>query len=193
MTKDRPLTFNSNNICLADDDTRYVMMEWERPLMKRHAEIVCRNGGNILEIGFGMGISADYIQSFDIRSHTIVEVNPQILVNLYKWGEGKENVNIIEGDWSDTEVYNKIISRQYDGIFYDADCKNLYHVGTRLVDKCIKNGGVFTYFDTNGRDLHGYGKRMNRDYIVIDEVPKNRYFSGGKCYYNWINYPYDQE
>ena len=90
MTKDRTLTFNSDNICLSDDETRYIMMEWERPLMKRHAEIVCRNGGDILEIGFGMGISAEYIQSYDISTHTIVEVNIQILENLYKWSEGKK-------------------------------------------------------------------------------------------------------
>ena len=44
-----------------------VMHEWETDMMKRHAEIVCENGGDILEIGFGMGISSDFIQKQDIK------------------------------------------------------------------------------------------------------------------------------
>ena len=36
-----------------------VMHEWEHPLMKAKADWVCQNGGDILELGFGMG----YLQS----------------------------------------------------------------------------------------------------------------------------------
>ena len=32
-----------------------LMMNWESGLMKRHAELVCENGGDVLEIGFGVG------------------------------------------------------------------------------------------------------------------------------------------
>ena len=32
-------------------------------LHRRYAEVVCKNGGDILEVGFGMGMSAGYIQS----------------------------------------------------------------------------------------------------------------------------------
>ena len=46
------------------------MMDWEDGLMKKHADYVCSNGGDILEIGFGMGISANYIQQNNPASHT---------------------------------------------------------------------------------------------------------------------------
>ena len=59
-----------------------VMMSWEDSLMKRHAEVVCENGGDVLEIGFGMGIAANYIQELNPSSHTIVESHPQILEKL---------------------------------------------------------------------------------------------------------------
>ena len=44
------------------------MDEWERPIMERVTEWVCSNGGDILELGFGMGISAELIQ-LHIKSH----------------------------------------------------------------------------------------------------------------------------
>ena len=55
-----------------------VMSTWETPIMQKHADIVCANGGHILEFGFGMGISADLIQEYDIESHTIIEINDTI-------------------------------------------------------------------------------------------------------------------
>jgi len=55
-----------------------VMSAWEEPIMVKHAEIVTKNGGDILEFGFGMGISATHIQSHDINSHTIIEINDDV-------------------------------------------------------------------------------------------------------------------
>ena len=55
-----------------------IMHEWETDLMRQHAEFVCSLGGDILEIGFGMGISAGFIQKQGIKSHTIIELHPQI-------------------------------------------------------------------------------------------------------------------
>lgn len=40
---------------------------------------MCEGGGDILEIGFGMGISAGHIQANSITSHTIVENHPQVI------------------------------------------------------------------------------------------------------------------
>ena len=81
--KDYNLFIDDKLIRVESDIEGYeVMNSWEHPLMKRHADIACQSGGNILEIGFGMGISANYIQSNNINSHTIVEIHPQILPKL---------------------------------------------------------------------------------------------------------------
>ena len=112
----KTLIFEEDKIYYTDEDiTLEVMMGWEDLIMKASADYVCENGGDILEFGFGMGISAGYIQANNINSHTIIENHPQIIEKLKLWAEDKPNVIIIEGDW-----YNiKDSLSTYDGIFYD--------------------------------------------------------------------------
>jgi protein arginine N-methyltransferase 2 len=47
---------------LLDSQGEAVMMQWEEPLMAAHANLICQNGGDILNVGFGMGIIDDAIQ-----------------------------------------------------------------------------------------------------------------------------------
>ena len=65
-------------------DGRTVMHSWETPIMEKMAKWVCSNGGDILEVGFGMGIASNFIQKHNINSHTICEINPDVITNLKK-------------------------------------------------------------------------------------------------------------
>ena len=77
---DQTLTITGSEIYYIDQGTKLeVMMDWEDEIMSASAAYACQNGGDILEIGFGMGISAGYIQSHSINSHTICENHPQII------------------------------------------------------------------------------------------------------------------
>ena len=78
--KDTTLVFEDTKI-LGEDDIE-VMMGWESPIMEKSAKYICQSKGDILEIGFGMGICSDYIQAEGVNSHTIVEIHPQILERL---------------------------------------------------------------------------------------------------------------
>ena len=95
------LVFESDRIYYTDDAGAefQVMMSWEDSIMKASADYVCEGGGDILEIGFGMGISANYIQANSITSHTIVENHPQVIEKAKAWAADKPNVTIVEGDW----------------------------------------------------------------------------------------------
>jgi guanidinoacetate N-methyltransferase len=88
-------TFNTNSITIPEGT---IMHAWERPVMKELAKWACTNGGDIIEFGFGMGISASYIQQHNINSHTICERNPAVIKRLQKWAKDKPNVIILEGD-----------------------------------------------------------------------------------------------
>ena len=119
----KTLTFESDKIYYNDANNSIemqVMMDWEDIVMKKSADYVCQNGGDILEIGFGMGIAANYIQANSINSHTIVENHPQIIEKAKAWAADKPNVIIIEDDWNTVkDRRRKICLATYDGIFYD--------------------------------------------------------------------------
>lgn len=109
----RALVFTASAI--RDEFGNDVMMDWEHPMMKRHAELVCHAGDDVLEVGFGMGISASYIQAREPRTHVIVECHPQVLPRLRAWAKDKANVRVIEGGWYERRAE----LGTYDGIFYD--------------------------------------------------------------------------
>ena len=111
--KDNTLTFSDTKI-IDTSTNKEVMMSWESPIMEKCAEFISYNNGDVLEIGFGMGICADYIQAQGVNSHTIVEIHPQIIERLNTWASGKSNVTIIEGDWNTASGLGT-----YDGIFLD--------------------------------------------------------------------------
>ena len=63
---------------LFDSNGHSVMMEWEDELMKIGAETICRNGGDVLNVGFGMGIIDTYIEEHRPRTHWIIEGHPDV-------------------------------------------------------------------------------------------------------------------
>ena len=140
--KDTTLTFEDDKI-LTDTGSE-VMMSWEAPIMEKSAEYICQSKVDILEIGFGMGICADYIQAQGVNSHTIVEIHPQIIERLKTWASGKSNVTIIEGDWYAVNGLSN-----YDGIFLDTfGDDNLLNFKSFALAK-IKSGGKITYWNNN--------------------------------------------
>ena len=146
--KDTTLTFEDDKI-LTDTGSE-VMMSWEAPIMEKSAEYICQNKGDILEIGFGMGICSDYIQAQDVNSHTIVEIHPQIIEKLKIWAADKDNVTIVEGDWSDIELDT------YDGIFLDTyGDLNLDRFKSFALSKA-KDGAKITYWNNEENEHNPY-------------------------------------
>ena len=180
MTRNQELIFQSDHIVLKTQPDKFVMMAWETDLMKQHAQRVTQTAGHVLEIGFGMGISAQFIQDFGCKSHTIVEMHPDIIIRLQEWAKDKPNVTIIHGDWF--ELQDIICQQQYNGIFYDADCNKSQAFREKIVDNALCTTGIFTYFAPNGTDKYHYGAALQLDYVDIDVViPKNMYHNDARC------------
>ena len=175
--KDNILEFFDNKIVDLEKGIE-VMMDWEDDVMKKSAEFVCHNKGDILEIGFGMGICADYIQAQDVNSHTIVEIHPQILEKLKVWANGKSNVTIVEGDWCSCE---NLIT--YDGIFLDTFGDDSLDKFKEFALSKIKDGGKITYWNNNENEYNPYSFDLV-SYEQISVTPdENIYTSITSNYY----------
>jgi SAM-dependent methyltransferase len=131
-----PYTFTENSILKGK---KVVMHNWETPVMERMARFVCSGGwaerNDILEIGFGMGIASNFIQQYNPTSHTICEIDPEVIRRLEEWASDKPNVKIVKGDW-----YKNIDNfGKYDGILFDTfDDMNIEYFKKEVVLKLSK-------------------------------------------------------
>ena len=171
---DQTLTFESDKIYYSESGIELqVMMGWETPIMSASAAYVCQNGGDILEIGFGMGISADYIQSHSINSHTIIENHPDIIPRAQVWASGKSNVTIVTGSWY--EVKDNLPT--YDGLFYDTFGDDDMQYFSSSLSSLVKSGGVTTWWNILPEENNYY----NIPNVTYDQYsvtpPTNNYFN----------------
>jgi cyclopropane fatty-acyl-phospholipid synthase-like methyltransferase len=129
-----------------------IMHNGEKNLMELLASIATKNGGDILEIGFGIHLSADAIQSNpNVTSHTIIEVHPEIYKKALEWAKGKANVEIILGDWTDI-IPN--LDKKFDGILHDTHIdKNIPKFLDTVKNNCNENCIVsfFEYLEPDPR------------------------------------------
>jgi len=133
---------------LLDADGMQIMMEWERPYMKECVDVLCIDATvDVLEVGFGCGYSADYIQQKGPRSHTIIECAGAVIERLRVWAADKPSVKIVEGTWQarlpDLGAFDCIFFDDY-GIPGRAD---------REMERCCKSEYRDVYHDM--LNLHG--------------------------------------
>lgn len=164
MNGNERLIFTDEYITLASNgDSHTIMHVGETMYMKELAEIVTKNGGDILEIGFGMHISADFIQSnLNVKSHTIIEVHPEIYKKGLEWAKDKPNVEVILGDWIDLLPLK---DRKFDGVFYDPyNDYNLPEFLNYVKGNCKENTVVGFY------DYPLFDSRLNGVQVTIPEA-----------------------
>ena len=143
---------NNKDILTDASGQKQIMMEWEKSFMEAMVEKL-NPSGDVLEIGFGLGYSADAIQKFDINSHTIIEADENVLKKLKEWALlQKHKVNIIEECW---QHCLPSMTQKFDSFFFDdfdhpeypdpngIRCIYFYH---QIVQKNVKRGAKFTWF-----------------------------------------------
>ena len=173
--KDTILIFEDKQIIT--EDGREVMMDWETSIMEKSAEYVCHNKGDVLEIGFGMGICADYIQAQGVNTHTIVEIHPQIIDNLKVWAEDKSNVTIVEGDWNSVSGLST-----YDGIFLDTFGDDNWSNFKSFALSKAKSGAKITYWN----NFSSENNEHSFDSISFENIsisPDSNEYMNGNTYY----------
>lgn len=163
MKGDEKLKFDNQSIRI-DGIEHYdvIMHSGEKGLMECLAKLGTKNGGDILEIGFGLHLSADTIQSNPrVNSHTIVEVHPTIYNNALKWSEDKKNIEIILGDWINILP---IKNKKFDGIIFDTHLDPNIHKFLDVIKENCKEDTIVVFFE-----YPIFDKRLNGFRYVIDQ------------------------
>ena len=164
-----------------------IMEDWQIPIMQAMAEAVCATGGDVLEVGFGRGVSSSMIQNCGVQSHTIIECNKSIIDKFEEWKRQQDNQNIfmVEGLWQDT-----IDSLgTYDGIFFhtyplnDEEYMKYVHGKVTFAEHFFSTAaahlnpdGAFTYFSNeidslsrgHQRALFKYFSNINISKVELD-------------------------
>lgn len=136
-----------------------VMEDWEDGYMKDLAEIATRNKGVVLELGFGMGISANYIQEHEIEKHIIVEANADVFKRLVEFAKTSPyKVEPLFGLWE--EVIPTLPDSCLDGILFDTypiewDNSSLppFYPFFKDAHRLLRKQGILTYYSNEAEDF----------------------------------------
>lgn len=84
------------------------------------AGVACVNGGRVLEVGFGLGISAKYIDGSTsaVTEHVIIEANAEIAAAARLFAEtARVKTVVVEGFWQDAVKDGLSLEAQsFDGV-----------------------------------------------------------------------------
>jgi len=135
-----------------------VMQSWEMPLMKAMADTASARKGTVLEVGYGLGICAQFVQKWEPNAHVIIEPNREVAGRARKRFAAKiaqGKVHIYEKFWE--EVVNSDLRKAhaptgFDGIIFDTyplkadEIRRNHFLFFPTANEMLSKNGVFTYF-----------------------------------------------
>lgn len=164
-------------IVLKENTRSVVMAKGAKSITEIYSYIVCQNGGDVLDIGFGMGFSANKMSEL-ADTYTCIEINPQIYETAKEWAKDKPNVEIIFGDWIDIIP---TIKKKFDGIFFDTHNDINSHLSEEYAKLVSKEGTIFSHWN--------YFQIKNRtslnEYVCELDMTKFPKTVNGIHYINW--------
>jgi len=173
-----------------------VMEHWQKSYMKALTEIVTRNGGSILEVGYGLGLAAQFIQkSGDVMNHVIIECHPDVIRKCKKIYD-KEilsgKVALYEDFWEN--ITFQFLEDSFNGILFDTyplsekEIRKNHFFFFNEAYRLLRKGGVLTYYsdeDENFSKEHlnklkkaGF-KNINSRIIEVKPPKQSSYWKKG--------------
>ena len=161
------LQYTPDGNALMDADQDAVMMEWERPIMKAHAQLMMMNNmesstvpnekipmkqQRVLNVGFGMGIIDTILQDeYTPGLHIIIEAHPDVYQHMIQKGwDQKPNVRICFGTWQTVVPQLRAEGCVLDAIFFDTygehymDMEDFHE---QMVHLLAKPHGIYSFFN----------------------------------------------
>lgn len=181
---------------LRDESGSAVMMAWEAPIMEASALAVAKGGGDVLNVGFGLGLIDEAIQRLRPASHTIVEAHPDVYQRMVERGwDRRAGVRVIHGTWQ--EVWRDLPC--FDGIFWDtwAEAIEPFH---QVAPSLLRRGGRYSFFNNGGPShvisisekqlLERLGFELSFASLQVKAPPGTPQRSDGRLYWDpaWSSY-----
>lgn len=181
-TKENKYTYINDK--LVNEYGQSVMMGWERPIMKRVSEILTQTKGDVLNIGFGMGIVDTYISERNPKSHTIIECHPDVINHIKETG-WETRANMIYSRWQ--EQIGKMDT--FDYIYLDTWSDTITGEINDLLQNHLRVGGLFLIwyyepiFNIIKENLPK-NYEISYEYIINDNLipPSEEQFKNGGSY-----------
>jgi len=151
-----PAVYNKHTLKIAGHP---VMEDWEQGYMELLAKIATSRGGTVLELGYGMGLSAKAIQQHDISTHLIVECHPDVIAKAVKdlrQPIEDNRVHILSGFWQ--EIIPLLADESVDGILFDTyplkeeEIHSNHFSFFKDAYRMLKASGVLTYYSDEVSD-----------------------------------------
>jgi guanidinoacetate N-methyltransferase len=137
----------------AELDEQEILEDWHIPLMRAMSRAVSETRGDILEIGFGRGLAASFIQENRPRSHTVIECNDSVIRRFFEpWRKqyADRDIRLVRGKWQD------VIGRlgNFDGILFQT-----YPLNEKEFTDYLSRSITFAehFFPTAAAHLNGGG------------------------------------
>ncbi|MFE5566549.1 hypothetical protein ACFQ68_16305 [Amycolatopsis japonica] len=146
-----PATFTDETLKIAGHP---VMERWEGSYMGRLAGIASAAGGSVLEVGFGMGISATALLADErVKSYTVIECHPGVATRALAMLDAemaRMRARLMVGFWE--EVTPLLAAASFDGILFDtyplteADIHQNHFAFFPEAFRLLRSGGFLTYY-----------------------------------------------
>ena len=149
--------FNKHSLRIAGHP---VMEDWEQDYMEMLADIAASKGGKILELGYGLGLSAHSIQKYRPAQHLVIECHPDVIkkcVDDFREEIAFGKLHIFSGFWE--AVTPSLASGIFDGILFDTYPMDEQEIHSnhfwffKEAFRLLKPGGVLTYYSDEPRDF----------------------------------------
>lgn len=131
-----------------------VMQGFQDGYMQALADIAGSNGGDVLEIGYGMGLAARHFAAQpNIRTRTVIECHPDVIARClanFRSDLAAGTLRIIAAYWED--AVGMLADESFDGILFDTypttrDDVELSHFPFfPHAHRLLRPGGVLTYY-----------------------------------------------
>jgi len=182
-----------NDILQDDSGLHQVMMEWEKPYMEKCIEYL-KPSGSVLEIGFGLGYSAEKLCSYqDVTEYTVIECCPIVWSRFQLFKEQMKPIrpelkmNLVKGRWEDVlgecGIYDSLFFDDYNGsISKEATNrfnKFLYQI---MVDHHTIVGSKICCYSTGNTEFNISSIKQELYEYEIDIPSYCNYAKGNKMY-----------